>query len=547
MLDAINFCLQGSLIDLINRQIPNFNRTSPVWMEKEINGATQLHSIDAHHPAIYPDDGSFLLEPSRTNRLTWSRDFSQNVWVKGSGVVLFPDAVLSADGSYQADKIAFTGGTGETVTVKRSLTLKSNTDHVFSILIRQEESSISKDSDIIKFTGDVVGSPQIKISALNNSPGKYRVLELKFKTSNTPIINNSPYTSNVSLEIYIESIIVLNIAFTQIEESEFRTSFIPTNESMITREGGQLIYRKNPISGARNCGIFVDIKEWRGNGNIINAGNISLEIINNQLVCKANNTTYQHPTPLPSAFKVFVQVSEDTLDIQFYIDGFLVDKKPINSFVGSSNHLNLTTNGVRRIGLVIVTNKTLINTEQTIGELANKEIYELFNAPDPIDSFVLSAEPPIVNLPEVTIPANTPPEYIYTKASVRFPFTPSAKEEITNINSPLKRLSVNSVTSFILGKAYIHTFLYEDVSEVTITAIDQENGFLFLNNVNNISNGDYIAQPKDEMIISPANYSVGFLNPNTGAEVERKYTNGIAIKNPTSNPIKCSPYIKVYL
>ena len=542
MIEKAVFCLQGSLIDLINRQIPNFLRPSPVWLEKVVNGGIQTYPVSAYHPAIYADDGSFLLEPSRTNRLTWGKDFSQSDWIKGSKVVVFPDEILAADGTYQASKIAFVGGTGAEVSLKRNLLLKANTDHVLSILFSQEEGSVASITDIIRVSGNVVGSPSASITSLGSQIGKYELLELSFKTSGT----GTSYSANVLLEFYIESIVVLNISMIQVEEGLFRTSLIPQEETMTTRQQSTLVYRKNPIYDAKNCGIFVSVSDWKGNGNIVNAGNLSIAISNGKLVTQAGAVTYTHIPLLPPSFDVFVQVSQENLNFSTYVNNILVNQQSISTFTGSSDPLSMTSDGLRRIGRVIITDKTLLDTQKTIGQPAKDEVYTLFSDSVVIDSSMLGAELPIITLPEVTIPANTAGNS-YRKASCRFPFSPSAQQSIVSIDINAKKITVGSASSFVPGKAIVQTFLSEDVAEVTITSVDEQAKFLIVNSVDGLLPQHLIAQARDETLISPSNYYAGILTPIDGVRILDSYINGVSVINSTESEVKCTPFIRVYL
>ena len=539
LLDKINFALQGSLIDLISRQIPNFSRPSPVWLERTFNEAVQLYPIAAYHPAIY-EDGSFLLEPERRNLLTWCRDLSQSVWIKGSKVIVYPDEVLSADGKSQADKVAFVGGTGNDVTLKRSLTLSSNTDYVFSIILSQSEGSVSNVQDVIQIKGAVVGSPSITIESLNSTIGKYRILEIPFKTIDTT------NTVLVSLEFYIPSTVVLNISGMQIEAGFFRSSFILQDEEQKTRQASSLIYRKNPTNDLKNCGIFVSVLDWKGDGNIINTGDISLVINNSKLLVTVNGSAIAVNIDLPKSFKVFVQVSQENLNFSVYLNGILRVRQTISNFSGGDGLVALTSTGIRRIGMVIFTDKTLIELQKTLGGAATDEVFELFNNPVILDSAVISFDPPLVILPEVNLPAK-PNNLELGGSSIRFPFTPNAQQEILSINTPNRKLTVNATSSFVAGRAFIHTYLYEDIAEIEITAIDNTSKTITLNSVVGVSQGDFISQPASEMLVDPANYYCGLLTPLEGVSIHSAHNNGLIISNRNSATKKCSPYIRVYL
>ena len=83
-----------------------------------INKEGLIETVGSGEPRIdYKDDskGALLLEPSRTNLVTYSEDFSQ--WTNqssgtGSAPIITLNNIISPDGTQNADKIVFNKGTG---------------------------------------------------------------------------------------------------------------------------------------------------------------------------------------------------------------------------------------------------------------------------------------------------------------------------------------------------------------------------------------------------------------------------------------------------
>jgi hypothetical protein len=133
------------------------------------------------------------------------------------------------------------------------------------------------------------------------------------------------------------------------------------------------------------------------------------------------------------------------------------------------------------------------------------------------------------------------------QAAVRFPFTPKEAQTVTAIDVPSKRLTVGSTLSFDIGRALIQTNLYQDVAEVIISSIDTVNRYLYVDNVTEISVGDVVAQPFDELLVNPHNYFAGLLRQIDGVRVAKKYRNGVLVENSNNTAVVARPFVRVYM
>lgn len=193
----INFALRGSLIDVQGRRIPNFNCSSPRYVEREVNGSVQLLSVAAFEPAFFfedgPSDGSFLLEPAGANFLTWNLDLTQNVWVKGSNVIVQGDRGLAPDNSFLADAVTWVNGTGATQQLLRTVTNLPGAQTYQVTLYLQPTGGRCGPNDVIRITGGVVGTVSVPMAQLNDFIGKYRAITLSFTTAGTqPVLPSEP-------------------------------------------------------------------------------------------------------------------------------------------------------------------------------------------------------------------------------------------------------------------------------------------------------------------------------------------------------------------
>jgi hypothetical protein len=80
---------------------------------------------------------SLLLEPQRTNLLTYSEDISNSVWTTlASGETIVSNSIISPDGTLNADTLEG-DGTATNVYVRQDITLTTSTDYTFSIFAKK--------------------------------------------------------------------------------------------------------------------------------------------------------------------------------------------------------------------------------------------------------------------------------------------------------------------------------------------------------------------------------------------------------------------------
>jgi hypothetical protein len=193
--NAINFSLEASLVDLNSNAVANFSRSTMVHLEREVDGGVQLYPIPANSPAFYSEDGAFLLEPAGINLLTWPLALNQNVWLKGSNVVIQSDEVVAPDSSYLGDRIIWAPGNGATQLLKRTVLLNAGKSYTLSAALRSRGTTFTN-ADVLRITGDVVGAPVVSLAVLNPYPNRYRLeeLTLTFKTAGQePKLPDNPH------------------------------------------------------------------------------------------------------------------------------------------------------------------------------------------------------------------------------------------------------------------------------------------------------------------------------------------------------------------
>jgi hypothetical protein len=518
-LNKVSSAIQGSLVNLITGDVPNFQRSTCVWLEHYPNGSLRLEPVSAFQPAINSEDAAIILEPAGVNYVTYNTDLTQGIWLKGSRCNILPDEVESPDATtYQADIITWTTGEGLSQSLKRTFILDAGKEYTMSLFISLPGRQQAATKDVIRVNSGVVGTPTIKLSELNATPSRYRILELRFTTNGRQIelpkyshttsynvasvaatainisvaaaINSNQFAGGrvqfegntklynilgntasstlvsitldvvnlgtegivpgvkatihgasgqeVEIEFYVESTLSLYFGGIQIEQRPFRTSMIYQDGAYKVRSKSLLYYRKNFIANLKTFSIFLELNEWRGDGNLFDAGNLKATIVSGKLVVEIDGNILSASQMLPTQCKIFIQVSEENTNLSIYINKILLIRTNIYNFVGDHNSLFiLTSEGYRAILQLLVFDQILLDGQNNIGSAANNEVAELFDAEVILDAKILSANTPPIVLPPVLVPP--PPSAI-------------AKSQIQGINTTNNTVTVTDGTNFVTNQ-----------------------------------------------------------------------------------------------
>jgi hypothetical protein len=232
------------------------------------NVSVKEATIDGLARVDYTDGtGSLLVEPQRTNLITYSEDFTDGSWIKDASTIT-PNAVTSPDGTLNADKIIATAtNSSHSAFISLSSSTSSSTSYCYSFFAKAEEYTkaairiggsgySTQPMAVINLSNGSIVSQQgfTSISVANFDNQWYKISAVFTATSSvapniqpiadgfTTTSDNYTYTGDGTSGIYIYG--------AQFEQGSYPTSYIKTQGSTVTRNQDE--YTKTGISDKIN-------------------------------------------------------------------------------------------------------------------------------------------------------------------------------------------------------------------------------------------------------------------------------------------------------
>ena len=313
-----------------------------------VNSAGLIESVASNVPRLDYTNGtcpSILVEPQRTNLLTYSEQFDNAAWNNVRGVVT-ANSTISPDGTTNSDTFASAAGQPFPPALTRTPSFTGNTNYSFSVFAKILGNSnlfnMAYVDNISGYTGGsvlynlstqsitITQSPNSSVTASiqNYGNGWYRLV-INFLTIATPSFNYlqiGQSTNDVGNGFALYG--------AQLEAGAYATSYIPTTSASVTRNAD--VISKTGISsliGQTEGVMYFDLKTIANNdfkrlsingGSYVNS--IFFDFDNtNTLYAKVFNGGSAVATLIASGINIAnrnkIAIAYKNNDFSFYVNG----------------------------------------------------------------------------------------------------------------------------------------------------------------------------------------------------------------------------------
>lgn len=455
--NSLCFDIVGSLITS-QGYIPTFLRHSTANTETITNDSVRTNAVAIHQPRI-TTTGSLVMEKGSINLCSHPQNLVDSSWVKGGNILIQTDKIEDPQGNYLADRVSVSSYTGNQNANTMTKTFVFGSGQTFSVsaYLRLANGRFGG-NDVLRVTGDVAAVTSISLgSVFNANAGNYVKVPLVFTTAGTKAnesvgIGAGDLQRTVTLQLYVENAVSIDWGSIQVEPGEIATSLISNQQGLIeSRAKDFLQYGRSPIEGLSSFVFYCNLEGWRGDGNILTAGNFKVSILGGALTVVTGAITTTDPGMLPSNAKIAVRVSQGLGRVSIYVNQVMKAFSALTSYSASSAVVQIFGDGFRRTRCLYFFNKDLGDGSIDVNGSVLGEILELHQQ-DSLLSDLAEGFSRII-LPSVQVKAGE-------TITVRYPQIQFASQLVSS-------LSVGS------GKvAQVETIRVETISNASASQID---------------------------------------------------------------------------